>query len=323
MGFIRNKVNGPRTDESIDMYGKVVIITGSNSGIGKYTAKVLAKNGAHVIMACRNLDNANKAKQEIVSEYSHAQITLLKIDTSKLDVVDQFVTDFLRINLPLHVLIANAGGVFYSEDKEGLDPIFTTNHLGHHSLITKLLPIMKTSGTESDPARIVFVSSDAHNQVSNLTPDQLDTFTQLPRQRVALGVFNSITKYYGFAKLVNCMLCYQLNEDFKRQGVKNVITNSIHPGAIRTDIWKYIDQLPKLEQWIFGSVIYLASFLMKDEEYGAQPLIYASTSPDMINNSGRYLYELNVSNYSPLVLDDNLRKVVLDMCDKLVNTSEK
>jgi NAD(P)-dependent dehydrogenase (short-subunit alcohol dehydrogenase family) len=320
MGWLSDKANGPKTDESIDMTGKVVIITGSNAGIGRYTAKILSKNGAHVIMACRNVEKANKTKQDILDENSNAQITVMKVDTSKLDTVDQFVKDFLQMSLPLHVLITNAGAAVATEEQEGLDPMFTTNHLGHYLLITKLLPLLKQTGTEEDPARIVIVSSVGHkNMKIDVTPENLEQFIHLPRKKIAWTLLLSTMGYYAFSKLANCMHCYQLNEDFKRDGVKNVVVNSLHPGAVKTDIWNTTDQLPTSEQILFRPLLYVGSYLMKDEAHGAQPLIMCATSPAMAKTSGKYFNGLEIDTYSPYVHDDNLRKQMIELCDRLIS----
>merc|ERR1712100_847698 len=120
----------------------------------------LAKMGAHVIMGCRNMEKAASAKAEIEKEVSNAQLTLFKLDLGNLQSVETFVERFNELNIPLHILINNAGimAVPYRETANGFESQFGTNHLGHFHLATLLLPKLK----EGQPSRVVCLSSTAH-----------------------------------------------------------------------------------------------------------------------------------------------------------------
>ncbi|KAK6621981.1 hypothetical protein RUM44_001788 [Polyplax serrata] len=123
------------------MNGKIVIVTGANSGIGKETAKELARRGAKVIMACRNLDVADQVREEIVKETKNQNVLVKKLDLSSLDSVRSFAADINKTETKLDVLIHNAGVAYTFQKvvtKDGLDMTMGTNHFGPF-LLTHLL----------------------------------------------------------------------------------------------------------------------------------------------------------------------------------------
>lgn len=94
-------------NESFD--SKVIIVTGSNTGIGKETARVLAKAGAHVIIAARDQKKSEDAKKEILEKHKNSKVDVIGLDLGDSSSIDNFVTEFEKLNLPLHLLINNAG----------------------------------------------------------------------------------------------------------------------------------------------------------------------------------------------------------------------
>ena len=115
---------------------KTIIITGANSGSGFKTAENIAKTTAdyQIIMACRNLDKANEAKQKLITETGNKNILALPLDLTSLQSVREFVEKYKNMNLqPVYGLICNAGisGVHQGLTKDGFDCVFQSNHLGH------------------------------------------------------------------------------------------------------------------------------------------------------------------------------------------------
>jgi NAD(P)-dependent dehydrogenase (short-subunit alcohol dehydrogenase family) len=145
--------------------GKVAIVTGSNSGTGFWCANALAQAGATVILACRNLDKANLAKQEILERFPSAKIEVMKLDTSSLKTVKEFAAAFQKKFKRLDLLVNNAGvmGIDYSTTEDGFEIQWQTNHLGHFLLTKLLMPTIEaTPGT----SRIIQHSSGAHSSGS-------------------------------------------------------------------------------------------------------------------------------------------------------------
>jgi len=318
------------TDESVSMKNKVVIVTGSNTGIGLYTARALVKSGAHVIIAVRSVDKGNKAKQDIEQDCrdtnksaNGGQITVLKLDLSNLDSVVQFVENFKKLNLPLNVLINNAGMATMTNNVEeattGVEPMFATNHLGHYLLTKKLLPLLKQSNTEQDPGRVVIVASGAHEMVSELTSDNLERHTKLPLLKKSAIKTASVLKQYGFTKLCNIYHAQHLTNTLKEEGTKNVVVVSLHPGAIKSDMDREVYEWP-LWKRIFVVPFYLLLQFMffKSTQAGAQTSIFAAASPKALAYNGLYLDDLKPRETGHYAKDKSLQQQLIGVSEKLI-----
>jgi hypothetical protein len=145
--------------DGVTLQGKMIIITGANQGIGLETTRVLAKCGAHIIMACRDKQKMESAIKQLLQENTSAKIDGLEMDLADSKSIDSFVKNFEAMGLPLHYLINNAGVMAIQnrmETKDGFEYQNGVNHLGHFRLTNLLLPTMlKTEG----PKRIVCLSS--------------------------------------------------------------------------------------------------------------------------------------------------------------------
>jgi NAD(P)-dependent dehydrogenase (short-subunit alcohol dehydrogenase family) len=147
-----------------NMQGKVCLVTGSSSGIGKVTARELAKMGATVVMVCRNRVKGESAQAEIKAASGNAQVELIVADLSELSEVRRVASEFKQSYTQLHVLVNNAGGI-NSEHKvtpDGLEFTFATNYLAPFLLTHLLLDVLKASA----PARIVNVSSVGQSKLA-------------------------------------------------------------------------------------------------------------------------------------------------------------
>ncbi len=142
-----------------DMDGKVVIITGANSGIGKETTLALSRMNAQVVMVCRNEKKGQEVLQEIKKEIPNGKIELMICDLSSQDSIRQFVTTFNETHDRLDVLINNAGVMLFKREvtPDGYENMFAINHLGPFLLTNLLLDKLKASA----PSRIVIVASEA------------------------------------------------------------------------------------------------------------------------------------------------------------------
>lgn len=199
--------------------GKVAIVTGANTGLGKETARVMAKAGAHVIMACRSLKRCGDAKNDILT--SAGILETMELDLNSLKSVKTFADSFLAKNLPLHYLVNNAGIMAlpkWDVTADGIEKQWGVNHLGHFHLTTQLLDKLKASA----PSRIVNLASQAHflgSQYLPLTPATYDG-----------------TVAYGTSKVSNIMFSYELRRRLKGTGV---VTAAGHPGIIATELGRY------------------------------------------------------------------------------------
>ena len=151
--------------EGHDLTGKEAIVTGGAAGIGVETVRALAKAGARVIIATRNLQQAQEVAQQLSKETGSNKIEAEKLDLTSLKSVREFAKNFLAKNRPLHYLINNAGVMAcpHSYTEDGFEMQIGTNHFGHFALTIELIPALKEGAKQSGKnARVVNLSSIGH-----------------------------------------------------------------------------------------------------------------------------------------------------------------
>lgn len=251
-----------------DMTGKVAIVTGANTGIGRICAQELAKKGAHVFLACRTESKAMPVIEEIKKTSGNEKVEFLALDLLSLKSVKQAADDFKSRNLPLHLLLNNAGVMAcpFSTSVDGIESQFATNHVAHFYLTTLLLPVLESSA----PSRIVNVSSIGHNfSPSKLKLNELNDEAKYGRWRA-----------YGRSKLSNILFTVELSRRLEERGVKNVYVNSNHPGSINTDLMRHTLEFAKP----------LLSLFFLSPEDGAVTQMYLATSPEVEEKDIRAKY---------------------------------
>lgn len=268
--------------------GKVVIVTGSNTGIGKYTALDLSRRGAEVIMACRNVEKAETAAADIRKIAPEAKLKIMPLDLSSLDSVRSFCKDFLASYDSLHLLINNAGVMFvpWELSKDGFEMHLATNHIGHFLLTMLLLPLLR----KSEPSRIINVSSMAHRLGSSMRYEDLN----YEKSYSYLGA-------YGRSKLANVLFTNELARRLKGTGV---IAVSLHPGVVNTELPRHFSEIffPGA-QWLYTN---LGWWLMKTPKQGAQTTLYCALEDSV--ESGLYYDDCAVASTSAISKDQNLAK---------------
>jgi NAD(P)-dependent dehydrogenase (short-subunit alcohol dehydrogenase family) len=202
-----------------DMQGKVCMVTGSNSGIGKETALGLAQMGATVVMVCRNRARGEAAQSDIKTKSGNHAVDLLLADLSSQQSIRQLVENFKQHYTQLHVLINNAGVFMLTRRAtvDGLEMMFAVNYLAPFLLTNLLLDMLKASA----PARIVSVSSGAH-EAGYIKMDDLQAERHYRPMRA-----------YGQSKLALVLFTYELARRLEGTGVT---ANCLHPGFVATSI---------------------------------------------------------------------------------------
>ncbi|XP_065335005.1 retinol dehydrogenase 14-like [Cloeon dipterum] len=278
------------------MEEKVVIVTGSNRGIGKETARRLAAKGAKVILACRDLKGANSARFEIIESTKNQRVEVMKLDLASLQSVRDFVKEFNHSNDRLDVLINNAAavGLENRQTADGLQQELQINHFGPFLLTILLLDVLK----QSAPSRVVMVSSRWHRN-GKIDLDNVNYENNFP----------GFKRCYQDAKLANVLFS---NELAKRLSGTGVTCNSLHPGVINTDIRK---RLPKLINFFF---CLLYRHLTKTLEEGADTSVYLASSPEVQNVSGKFFFECKLTEMGKNAKDENLAAKYFDECIHLV-----
>jgi len=245
------------------MVGKVCLVTGANSGIGKETARRLADLGGTVVMVCRNKGKGEKALADIAKTRG-GPVELMLADLASFESVRSLAKGFLEKHNSLHVLVNNAGGVILSRSLtvDGIETTFQVDYLSHFLLTNLLLEILKKSA----PSRIVNVSSAAHYS-GHLDLDDLP-------MKNGYGTMRA----YSRAKLAQVLFTYELARRLQGTGVT---ANCLHPGVVATNIWKR--SMGPLS--FVGNVSRL--FLISPEE-GAETSVYLASSQAVEGVTGKY-----------------------------------
>ena len=255
---------------NFQLNGKIALVTGANSGIGAVTAKELALQGYHVFLACRDRNKADQVIQDIDAESKgQAQVEFLELDLANLDSVRACATEFLERDLPLHLLICNAGLAGQKGlTKSGFELTFGVCHLGRFLLTT----LLQEKLIDSKPARVVVVSSKAHRHAKNIDFDVVLQSTQ------SIGGL----KEYAVAKLANVLFVKELARRLYGTGVT---AYAVHPGVVSTNVWR---SLPK-------PLVKALSRWMLSPEQGAKTTLYCATAPHLSTETGMYYEDCKVT----------------------------
>jgi NAD(P)-dependent dehydrogenase (short-subunit alcohol dehydrogenase family) len=248
-------------DDIPDQTGRVAIITGANTGVGFQTATALARHGAHVVLAVRNLDKGKAAAANVTADTPAATVTVQQLDLSSLESVrsaaDELRGDFERIDL----LINNAGvmGTPKSTTRDGFELQFGTNHLGHFALTGLLLERILAA----PDSRIVSVSSAAHRLAPRIQFDNLHSERGY-----------SSVRAYAQSKLANLLFIYELQRRLADNGTS--IAVAAHPGGSRSELARHSS----------AAVRAFSALLLQSPAMGALSTLRAATDPQV--RGGQY-----------------------------------
>lgn len=266
-----------------DMQGKICLVTGATSGIGRVTATALASSGAHVILTGRRDAQMQAALDEIRVEVPDASLTWYLADYSDLDQVRDMAVRIGDDYSHLDVLVNNAGAFFNKRipTEYEVEKTFLVNHLAPFLLTIELLPLLYKSSS----ARIINVSSAAHEY------DAMN-FADIGFKRGYFGM-----KAYSRSKLANVLFTYELA---RRLADTNITVNAVHPGHVATNIWRTNFLLiGPLLSWMMRRVALTP-------EQGADNTIYLISSPDVVGVTGKYFVEREAARSSDLSYDQTV-----------------
>jgi len=254
-----------------DQTGRLAIVTGSNTGLGYDTARVLAAHGAAVVMAVRDTAKGEAAAARIRQLSPGADVTVRKLDLGSLDSVRAAGAELAAAYPRIDLLINNAGVMYPPKQTtaDGFELQFGTNHLGHFALTGLLLKNL----LDVDGSRVVVVSSIAHNMRAKIDFDDLQ-WERRSYDRMAS---------YGQSKLANLMFAYDLQRRLaaasKATGAKTIAV-AAHPGMAATELVRHVPGAGLAGvSWLWGK-------LLNSAEMGALPTLRAATDPDV--RGGQY-----------------------------------
>jgi len=281
------------------MSGRICIVTGANSGIGKETALGLAQIGARVVMVCRNAEKGKAALEEIRRESGSSQVDLLMADMSSQASIRALAEQIQQKYPRLDVLVNNAGGAALARtlSADGIEMTLAANHLGAALLTLLLLDLLKASAQ----SRIVNVSSCEAQQPSRLDMDDL----QFERRK-----YSGVAAYRQSKLLMNAFTF----ELARRLAGTGVTANCLHPGAVATNIWNSA-ALPR----IFKLLIALVKPFMLNSKRGAAVSLYLAASPEVAQVSGEYFVKCKPAKSNPLSRDPKLMAEVWLWTEKMTS----
>lgn len=245
--------------------GKVVLLTGASSGIGKETALELARQGCDLTIICHTWQKAQDTREEIARRSGSTKVTALSADLSRMSETRRVASEFAAAHDRLDVLLNNAGSNFptFERTEDGFERTMALNYFSPFLLTQRLLPLLRSSA----PSRIVNVASVAHYS------GRLDLAKLTDDPQIGTGGLGA----YSRSKLALVLFTLELAR--RLEGTK-VTANCLHPGAVRTHIWYHAGG--------FTPLTLFASLFMRSPKKGARTSIYLATSPDVAATSGKY-----------------------------------
>ncbi|XP_071439718.1 retinol dehydrogenase 14-like [Hetaerina americana] len=286
-------------DSQRRMDGKIVLVTGANSGIGKETARELARRGAKVIMACRNMDTGKKAQDEIIKDTGNKSVILHNLDLSSMASVRKLAKEVCSSEQVLDVLIHNAGVAQTfrrSVTSEGLEATMATNHYGPFLLTHLLINLLK----KSEKGRIVIVASELYRlaKVDLRNPNPV----------------SSLPAYlYYVSKYANILFCRELA--YRLQGT-GITANCLHPGMIDSGIWRNVPFPLNL-----GLKVIIKGFFKTPAE-GAQTTLYLAISEEVEGVSGKYYMDCKERQLTQGIQDMGAAKKLWELSEGLVGLTQ-
>ena len=283
------------------MQGKICLVTGATSGIGKATALGLAQMGATVVMVGRDREKGEAVQREIKTKSGNEAVDLLLADLSSQESIRQLAENFLERYTKLHVLINNAGMVSLRrrETVDGLEVTFAVNQLAPFLLTNLLLDVLKASA----PSRIINVSSDSH-EAGYIKMDDLQ-----------LEKHYRFMRAYGQSKLALVLFTYELARRLQGTGVT---ANCLHPGFVATNIGQ--NGTGPIGRAVVNLIF--SSVGISPEE-GSKTSIFLATSPEVEGVTGKYFVKSIPKRSAPITYDVTLQRQLWEESARLVNMPMK
>jgi NAD(P)-dependent dehydrogenase (short-subunit alcohol dehydrogenase family) len=272
--------------EGSDLSGKVCVITGASSGLGRESARALAAVGAQVILAARNTDALAETAHWIQAEVPDARTSTVHLDLTSLASVRTAATAIRETTPVIHVLMNNAGVMFtpFGRTQDGFEIQIGTNHFGHFELTRLLTPQLAAAGG----ARLVILSSGGH-ALGDVDLDDPNWEHRDYDKFVA----------YGSSKTANILHAVEADRRLQELGIR---AYAVHPGTVATSLARYMSRSDFSQLRKFA----VANSAERGEssdgrldfttpEYGAATQVWAAVSPQLADRGGLYLEDCGIS----------------------------
>lgn len=303
-----NSITADEVTKNLNLEDYTAIVTGGSSGLGRECARVLAKRGAHVVLAARRADVLQDVKSLIIAETPTARVECMPLNLTDMKSVRSFSEEYKKKKLPLNILVNN-GGIFakqFTPTDDGIEVMWATHVLGHYALTMMLMDKLKETAAESGiEGRIMFTGSEAHR----ITYEGGINFEALTNPNLY-----SAYQAYGQSKVGDILLARMIGQQLKREGV-NVVANSGHPGAVKTPLGQNFFEKGTTEVGYNVSKPFI-----KSANEGAANLLYVATSPELKGVSGKYFSDRKEIQPSSYASDDALGEKVIQYCEQFMNS---
>ena len=288
--------------EGIDLSGKVCVITGASSGLGRESARALAAAGAHVILAARNTDALAETARWIHAEVPAARTSTVQLDLTSLASVRTAASEICETAPGIHILMNNAGVMFtpFGRTQDGFEIQIGTNHFGHFELTRLLTPQLGAA----DGARLVILSSGGH-VMGDVDLDDPNWEHRDYDKFVA----------YGSSKTANILHAREFDRRMRDEGIR---AYAVHPGTVATSLARYMSKSDFSQLRKFAAAHGAKHSESSDgrldfttPEYGAATQVWAAVSPELADRGGLYLEDCGISETLAPYADDAERAVEL------------
>jgi len=302
--MLRNYFNGPIYYGKKDVKGKTIIVTGSNSGLGKETALDLLKNGATVIFACRNEKTTKEVIDSISDKEQRERAIFMKLDLCSIESTYNFATEFKKRFTTLDILVCNAGLMAdtFVLTQDGIETSLESNHIAHKALTFLLLDTF-----DKKEGRIINLSSIGHRR-SNYSVDELKRLEgnlEFKGEGDNYSLNKGLTQY-GNSKLASIYFSQYLAEIFEKK-YKHLKAVSLHPGAVNTEFSRFVGNFNFIFKILFYTFYPVYWFIFKDQNAGAQTsLALCYMDFDKLIN-GAYYVDLVPTETYPIGKDKEVR----------------
>lgn len=282
------------------MKKKVILITGATSGLGKETARVLAKQGHTVIIHGRNKDKTQAVVHELKKDTCNSQIDMSLANLESFADIKRMVGEFKKKYDHLDVLINNAGNQYAGTREvtlEGHERTMTTNTFAPFLLTHLLLDLL----SKSEEGRVITVSSASHAQGG--APYLND---------IELKDHYSYMKAYGISKLYVIWIMRHFERYCRESGINNITFNCVHPGSAKTNLGNTGNR-PILMKILF----FLWKPLMTSVEKGAEPTIFAATADEMKRKNNQYIGPKGYEKVNEKYYSEKNEEILWNYCMKI------
>ena len=276
--------------------GKVVVVTGASTGIGRETALGLARQGARVVMSSKNPERAAKALEYVKAGSGNDTAELILSDFASMASVNALADTISQRHPKVDVLVNNAGIWSFSHEttEDGYESTFAVNHLATFLLTHRLLGNLKAAA----PSRVVTVSSNVH-RAGNIHFDDLHMRKKFSGYRA-----------YANSKLANIHFAYELARRLEGTGVAS---NCVHPGPVRTSLFK------QNKPWFIklaASVFQYLPILLSPTK-GAATSLHVASHPELEGVTGKYFVKKKPVDSSPRSYDDAVAKRLWEVSEEM------